>query len=107
MAIDSRSFLTREVYFLLMLPLFFVLHGYLENFRLVHPVDCLLLLGAYWLAFGLIATLCYFIFRSWRKAALFCFCLMCFHFFFGSAHDVLKDILPGSFFIKYTFVLPF
>lgn len=92
--------------FLFLLPVFFVLHGYTENYDFIPVTDALLLLLLY-LGF---AILFLFLFRlyykNWMKAAIMAFLLMAFHFFFGSMQDVLRKTLPGSFFSKYTFILP-
>jgi hypothetical protein len=48
----------------------------------------------------------YFIFRSWQKALLFVFLLLCVQFFFGAVHDLLKNWLYTSFISKYSFLLP-
>ncbi|HVW61000.1 MAG TPA: sulfatase-like hydrolase/transferase [Puia sp.] len=76
--------------FLLLLPLFFVFHGYVENFHYIRPFDCLPLLGLY-----LLATLIwFFIFRLFLrdniKAALMTSFIMAFYFFFGAFHDFFR-----------------
>jgi hypothetical protein len=48
----------------------------------------------------------YFLIRSFRTASVMAFSTMAFHFFFGPAHDALKDAFPDSFLVKYSFILP-
>jgi hypothetical protein len=106
----KTSFLNRvyrKEYFLFLLPAFFVLHGYVENFPSVPAADALFLTLKYIVAITIIAALFFFIMRSWRKASVLALFVMCFDLFFGSVHDLLKQWLPGSFLVKYTFILPF
>ncbi len=92
--------------FLYLLSIFFVLHGYTENYDFVPVKDALLLTGLYLGSSLLISVLFWLLYRDFRKAGLMAFLIMAYHFFFGSIHDTLKNILPGSFIIKYTFLLP-
>ena len=94
-------------YYLLLLPLFFLLHGSSENYPLIPFIPCLLLLLKYILVTAIITGLSFLIIRSWRSAAMFAFFVMGFHFFFGPLHDFLKNVLPNSFIVKYTFLIPF
>src|SRR4051794_21255875 len=89
-------------YFLLLLPFFFLFHGYTENFPLISAEDCLWLCLKYLLATALLCALFYLLFRSWRKAAIMMLLLMCFYFFFGSAHDAVKSIAPSTFIARYS-----
>lgn len=75
-----RSSLHKE-YFLFLLPLFFVLHGYIENIEAMQFSEAAGLFGEYILATVIILGIAFFIFRSQRKAALFTFSIMFFHLF--------------------------
>jgi hypothetical protein len=94
-------------YFLFLLPVFFLFHGYTENFPLIKAVDCWWLLLKYLLATAVLAFLFYFLLRSRRKAAIMTLVLMCFYFFFGSIHDAAKSVSASAFFVRYSFILPF
>lgn len=94
-----------QEYFLLLLPLFFVLHGYTENFPLIRTGSALLLFGAYTTGFLILSLLVYFLYSDWRKAAVYTFLVMCTFFFFGTFHDGVKR-LGDSFLTKYTFIIP-
>jgi hypothetical protein len=96
-----------QEYFLLLLPIFFVFHGYTQNYPLIKAKDVFLLLLTYIIVFGAFSILFFFIFRSWKKAAAFVMMVMCFHFFFGNLHGSLKAISHDAFFSKYVFILPF
>lgn len=94
-----RSFL-----FLLLLPIFFMSHSYVENFRYIQPFDCLPLLGLYLLA----TLICFFIFRLFLrnniKAALMTSFIMAFYFFFGAFHDFVRR--HDIFLHRYSISLP-
>ncbi len=92
--------------FLFLLPPFFVLHGFSENYDFIPAKDALLLTGVYLGASIVFSLLGRMLFRSFIKANLAAFFIMAFHFFFGSIHDSLRKIFPGSFITKYSFILP-
>jgi hypothetical protein len=92
--------------FLFLLPVFFVLHGYMENYDFVPVRDALLLTGVYIGASVVFSLLLWLLYRNFTKANLAAFCIMAFHLFFGTVHDGLKKIFPGSFITKYSFILP-
>ncbi len=92
--------------FVLLLPVFFVLHGYIENRELVGWWDAFLLWLKYaGIAIGLTAFFWLF-FRDIKKAAFFSFLILCLQFFFGSVHDFLKEYFASTFIPKYSFLLP-
>jgi hypothetical protein len=91
--------------FLLLLPLFFVLHGFTENYDFVPVIDAALLFFIYLISTLILLVLSWMLFRNWSKAALLTFFLMAFHFFFGSIQDGLRKTFPG-FLSKYIFILP-
>lgn len=101
------SFSFREVCYLLLLPLFFVFHGFVENYAQISFLDALQLFLFYALVTAAICAAGFFIFRSWPKAFLFAFILMEVHFFYGSFHDGLKKLFGVTFFTSYTLLLPF
>ena len=102
----TKTFLQSRPAFVFLLPLFFVSHGYVQNYPLIPPSDVLKLVFEYLAVTLLLTTLFYFIFQSWQKALLFAFFLMCVQFFFGAVHDLLKNWFPGWFIPKYSFLLP-
>jgi hypothetical protein len=93
--------------FLYLLPVFFVLHGFTENYDFVPVKDALVLTSVY-LGFSFIFLLLFRLFyKNWLKAGILSFLLMAFHFFFGSMQDGLRSLFPGSWLTKYVFILPF
>lgn len=92
--------------FLLLLPVFFVFHGFIRNYDFVPVTDALLLIAMY-VAFSIgFALLFWPLQKSLVKASLFALSLMAYHFFFGSIHDLVKTYFEGMFISRYTFILP-
>ncbi len=101
-----KLFLQSKPVFLYLLPVFFVLHGFTENYPSVPVFDAIKLTIEYLLVTLLLAFSFYFIFRSWQNAVIFAFFLMCLQFFFVPFHDFLKKISPHWFLSKYSVLLP-
>jgi hypothetical protein len=102
---DKSKHLLSKCAFVFLLPVFFVWHGFVQNYPLVPASDALKLVFEYLAIALLLAVLSYFVFKSWQKALLFTFLLMCIQFFFGAVHDLLKTWFPNSFIAKYSFLL--
>lgn len=96
----------RKEYFLFLLPLFFIFHGYNEYYGKIPVRAALWLLVQYEVMLVVMALVFFLLFRSFRKAALFSFLLGCYYFFYGAGHDWLKEVLPGTLVVKYSFILP-
>jgi hypothetical protein len=101
MKVDSRF-----PFFLLLLPLFFILHGLTENY-----VPALVPVGAelfivYSIASLLLAGIAWLFLRDITKAAIVATFLMSFEFFFGSLHDFLEKHAKNTFITKYTVLVP-
>lgn len=94
-------------FFLWLLPVFFVLHGYQENYNFVPVADALLLVGIYLGAALILFGLAWLLLRNRIQAAVIAASLLAFNFFFGSVHDRLQGLAPGSFFSRYAFVISF
>jgi Sulfatase len=105
---DKFKKLIKLPLFLYLLPIFFVLHGFTESYFLIPVSDSVLLLAKYLFAALVLHFIFFFLFRKKNyRASLFLFVLQVIYFFFGAFHDTLKLLLPGTFFSKYIFVLPF
>jgi hypothetical protein len=98
---------TPILHFLYLLPFFFVLHGFTENYSLIPINDSLFLILIYLVATGIIFFLSWLPLKSISKAALFSFLIFSYHFFFGSWHDGVKNLFGDIFFTRYSFILPF
>ncbi|MGZ3847594.1 MAG: hypothetical protein ACXVMS_00305 [Flavisolibacter sp.] len=106
MNFDLTRFSGRKAYFLFLLPVFFVLHGYVQNYPTVPVSDAIRVTVVFGLSILVLLVFFFFIFRSWQKSALFSFALMCIEFFFGAFHDLLKTLFGSLFITKYSFILP-
>src|SRR5438552_2206822 len=92
--------------FLYLLPVFFVLHGFTENYDFV-PVKDAFVLAIIYLGFALaFLLLSWLYYKNWLKAAITATFIMAFHFFFGSLQDMLRRLSPGSFLSRYVFLIP-
>ena len=96
-----------RAYYLHLLSVFFVLHGYTENYPIISVKDAGLLLLIYLTAGLVLFGLSWLIIRNRIRAHLFATCLMAIQFFFGAFIDFLRIQFPGSLFSSYTFILPF
>jgi len=92
--------------FLLLLPVFFVLHSFISNYPVVNGIEALTLAAWYIAVIFSITGVGWVIYRNLIKAALFAFFLMAFQFFFGFLQDTLKDMAPHFFISRYRFLLP-
>ena len=105
----GKSFFIKPFYPFL-LSVFFVVHGFSENFFLIPVKDALVLLFIYLVSTIGLFFLCWLYFKNTVKAALFTFLLMGFNFFFGYLYDTVKSFFstlyfPGSFALKYTVII--
>lgn len=90
--------------FLFLLPLFFVIHGFAENYYFIAFPDCLLLIALYGAATGAVYFCFYWIFKDNIKASLITSYTMAFCLFFGAFHDILRK--HAIFLHKYSILLP-
>jgi hypothetical protein len=102
-----KALLREKPYFLLLLPLFFIVHGY-NAFFSFFPLDLVLLN----LAITLVVTVLLYLvslllLRNKRKAAILSFWALLFLLSFGFLHDSLKKNIDNPFLISYKFILPF
>lgn len=97
--------LRSQPYFIVLLPVFFVLHGFLEHFGFINAGDVLMLALVYLVVTALLYFFCRLIFRSRIKAALVAGALMAFYLFFGALYDFAKAHAPVPFFYKYSFLI--
>jgi hypothetical protein len=100
-----KKFLQRYPLFLLLLPVFFVFHGYVENCFFIRFRDCWSLLGTYVVgALILLALTWSLLKKDLTKAAILTSFIMAFYFFFGAIHDFFKT--NHIFLHKYGILLP-
>ena len=92
-------------FFILLFPLFFVLHGFTENFYFVSVKSALFLIGIYMISSVVLAAFFYIFYRKWQHAAVLAAFVMAFIFFFGFIHDFIKTNLGNTILVKYSFLL--
>lgn len=90
--------------YLILLPVFFVLHGCLENYGFVGASNLAILGITYITGSLIVAALCWLYFHNLAKAALVAFFVMSFYFFFGALHDFLK-VHVHHFFSSYSVLI--
>jgi hypothetical protein len=91
---------------LALFPVFFILHGYNENFGLI-PWPVMGGLFVKYLAIMLgIFIISYLLFKSVLKSFVFSFYCLAVYFFFGFLHDLVHSFFQESFFASYKFLLP-
>lgn len=93
-----------QPFFLFLFPLFFVFHGFTENFYFVPVKTAFMLTGIYLLSILLLTASFYFFSRKILHAALMAAMVMAFNFFFGYTQDLIRTIAPASIFVKYSFL---
>src|SRR5688572_9058287 len=94
-------------FYVLLLPLSFVLHGYIQHFGFISLTDAASLAFTYCLF-----ALCVFLFSRWvfrdiRKAGLMTAAWMGAYLLFGAALDFLRENSPFRFAYRYRFIIPF
>lgn len=102
-----KTFLHTKPVFLYLLPVFFVLHGFTDNFPLVPVRDALILNAKYLAASLLFSLLFWLLYRNFYKANLVAFFIMAYNFFYGKGLDFLKTHFANTLIVQYTFILPF
>ena len=93
--------------FIWLLPIFFVFHGFTEFYDLIPAKDSLWLAVKYLIAATILFGICWLFFRNIFKAAMLVFFVFAYNFFFGPAHDWIKQQFQGTLFSRYVFILPF
>jgi hypothetical protein len=97
--------LKHKPWFVLLLPIFFVIHGYAEHFSFIGIEDIAYLLATYCLITILILSIFWLIFRNACKAALMTSALMSVYFFYGALFDFLKAHSPVRGLHRYSILL--
>lgn len=91
--------------YLFLLPLFFVLHGFAENFGFIDAKEAGILLLSYLFLTLSIAGFSYIFFRNWNRASLITTFWMSFFFFFAALHEFMKAHSPIKTLSRYSFLL--
>ncbi|MBO9562385.1 MAG: sulfatase-like hydrolase/transferase [Niastella sp.] len=102
----TAQLLKNKPWFVLLLPLFFVLHGYAEHYSFIGIQDIAYLLIVYCIATAMLYLLFRLIFRNNTKAAIMTTALMAVYFFYGALFDFLKTHSPIKGLHKYSVLVP-
>ena len=93
-------------FFLLLLVLFFCLHGSMENYGFIGLTD-VMLLGLIIAGSVLVLFLIFLLFtRNYLFASLISFFIASWYLFFGAIHDWIKSVSFLSFLHSYSVILP-
>lgn len=93
-------------FFLLLLVLFFCLHGSLENYGFVEFNEVLMIGFVMLICIGLFFGLLFLVFRNYLLASLITFFISFWYILFGAFHDWMKNLTSHSFFSSYSFLIP-
>jgi len=85
-----KSFAAKRPFFVLLLPVFFVFHRWVENRNFVAFSDCLPLIGIYVAAAVALYGLFFLVLRNSGRAALISCYILAFYLFFGVFHDFFR-----------------
>jgi hypothetical protein len=99
--------LRRVPFFVVLLPLFFVLHGVLENFGFVPVGDALLLVAVYTVVTMVVEALAWLVLRDTRRAAIGTAAIMGFYFFYEAFIQWVTRSFPHRFFSRNAYLLGF
>lgn len=94
----------KQPLFVLLLPVFFVIHGTLENFGFISFTDAAVLCLTYLTVSAFLTAIFYPFFPSLTKAALMTALCMGIYFSFGTVHDFLRE--NSRLLSKYSILLP-
>lgn len=93
-------------FFLLLLVVFFCLHGSVENYAFIDPVEVMMIGGVIILGEALLLLLIFFIARNLVFASLVTFFISLWYLFFGAIQDWIKSRSLLSFLHSYSVLLP-
>jgi len=101
-----NSFIKNKPAFIFLLPVFFVFHGFVEHYDFISQKGALVLLLLYTTGTLIVFGICWLFIRHVNYAAIISLFIMSFFFFFGSIQDFLRHSFTGTFFARYSFILP-
>ncbi|MEO6540057.1 MAG: sulfatase-like hydrolase/transferase [Ferruginibacter sp.] len=93
-------------FFLFLLPLFFCLHGSVENYGFLEPGEVVLIGAVILIGIALFFGLLFLFTRNYMMASLITFFVGLWYLFFGAMHDWVKSHAFLSFMGSYSVLLP-
>lgn len=91
--------------FIFYFPVFFVFHGFVENFPFISVTGAILLIVLYTSFSMALGGIFFLANRNMIASALLSCFVMSFHFFFGAAYDFLKLHFSNTIISKYSFII--
>lgn len=92
--------------YLFLLPLFFVIHGFYENYEFIKVKDIIPLILTYWLETAVVLAINHLFTRNLPKATFITFLVFLMFFFFGWVQDFLKSYPAVRSLGKYSVLIP-
>src|SRR4029079_13612176 len=89
---------------IIIFPLFFIMHGVNENYGLIPSPVLFKLFGIYTAITLLAYIFSRLLFKDKTKAFLFFYFLLFVYFFFGAFYDLIQRLIPKGHFTSYTFI---
>ncbi|HEY2348389.1 MAG TPA: sulfatase-like hydrolase/transferase [Puia sp.] len=99
-----KNILSKNGIYVFLIPLFFVLHGYVQNFGLIEVRDCLSLLLSYFVSVIILYLFLWLLYRNHLKASLLTGYIFSFYLFFGAIDDFFKAHI--FFMSRYVIIIP-
>lgn len=96
----------RDLLFLLLLPLFFVMHGFYENYEFIGFSELFYLVLSYWFFVFVVFGLIFIFTKRIIKTAVITFIIFLMFFFFGWVQDLLKSYSGLRIAGRYSILLP-
>lgn len=97
----------RSLFFVWLLPVFFILHGLAQHLFYIPINDAFFLLIKYWFIELLLIGIFFLLLKDWTKSLLSAFLSLFLFSFFGAIEDLFKSIFGHSFLSRYIFLIPF
>jgi hypothetical protein len=103
---NRRKIILKQLAFVFLLPVWYLVHGNNENLGLVPATANFVLFIKYELVSALFFIVSYFLVKDKSKIVVLAVTLFLFYFGFGYYHDFLKDHFPNHLVSSYKFLLP-
>jgi len=92
--------------YVILVPVSFVLHGYIQHFGFIQATDAAWLALIYCAFSECVFLLSWYIFKKSKKAALMSVAWIGIYLYFGALHDFLRTYSPFPFLYRYRIMMP-
>ena len=97
----------KQPLFLILLPIYFVLRGYIANYDYIEASAAIFLCLKYVAISILSLIIIYLLYKNYEKASIITFLMLSYYFFFGSFYDFIRNTFPDTLITRYFFIIPF